>query len=344
VVGGYASPAEPVLQPDLVTEYADHSWSKVARSDASDVTVQVSPAIGQDPETATDWVVKLDSVRELKQVKLAFDAPSTGYEFRGCNASSCGLGGGFLGPTVETAWPSHAVYDAGDEVLYVVLRGSLEADANPSQDTLLHVPGGGQPGRVTLGVLRVPASEAGQRPVFKAIPVYSVAPTGGAYLEPDDPDVNDPGYSPTLVALLGSGEGSDDSDSDSISNDTDNCVFAANVDQADGGGLEVTGQPVPAFDGMGDECQCGDGGGDGSVGAADVAALQETLTQAPGDPAAELCSISRDAIPLADVEASRSYECNAKDALMLELAIQDAGAGVQEVCARNTASVPDNPQ
>jgi hypothetical protein len=52
-----------------------------------------------------------------------------------------------------------------------------------------------------------------------------------------------------------------DADEDGVIDACDNCPYTANPDQSDVGGL---GQGVPP-DGIGDECQCGDVSGDGTI-------------------------------------------------------------------------------
>lgn len=69
----------------------------------------------------------------------------------------------------------------------------------------------------------------------------------------------------------------------------DNCPYASNPGQEDGGGVGVASDP----DGIGDACQCGDVDGDGRVTYSDAFTILNALDEPPGPPMAkpELCDV-----------------------------------------------------
>jgi Regulator of chromosome condensation (RCC1) repeat len=344
--GRYADPPEPVLDPSLAT-VPGTNWAYVAGDGSAAVKVLVSPAI--DPYGGRDWVLKFESPSEIRRIKIGFDARTSDYQLLGCDATDCCPGscaGGvcsapndLLGPSVNLC-ASRAQYDPFYQSFYVVLQGALGAQTYLGDHTLLHTPNQPAPSRVTLATLRVPASAASVEPGFKLQQIEQVAPTGPPFVIPGSGDT---AY-PAPVDLTGSGERSEDADSDLISNDTDNCVVYDNPNQIDVGGLQLTGHPAPAFDGIGDGCQCGDALGDGQISSADVTQLQQVLAGDPTLTASQIqaararCSVSGVA-----TGADHPYDCDIKDVLTLSLAMQGTGPGVSAVCSRNTPGQPLDP-
>jgi alpha-tubulin suppressor-like RCC1 family protein len=352
--GAYDDPPEPVLDPAL-NEVQGTNWASVAGDGEAAVKVLVSPAI--DTNGGRDWVVKLESVAELRRVKIGFQTTASGtYQFIGCGTLDCELSGGLLGPTVDLAL-SRSQHNPLLRILYVALEGQLDAASVLGQGqlqgdaTLLNVANPGAPSRVTLGVLRVPAAAAGITPAFSLEQVTSVSPVGPPFVIPGPAGT---AYA-SPVDLTGTGEVSSDADADKISNDSDNCVVRHNFDQTDVGGLQLAGQPAPAFDGVGDGCQCGDALGDGGItppgfptpgDPGDVRELQDVLAGVPLDAnpvlaeqmardAEARCSVSGDA-----TAGGEPYECDIKDVLTLALAIDGELQGVSAVCSRNTPGQP----
>jgi hypothetical protein len=343
--GAYEDPPRPVLDPGL-NDVQGTNWAYVSGDGQAQVKVLVSPAINTNG--GRDWVVKLDSSWEIKRAKIGFQTPATGgFEFVGCNSTNCNLSTSLLGPTVHPLL-SRSQYNPLLRVFYVVLEGELDAESFLDK-TLLHVPNGPAPSRVTLGVLRVPASVAGITPAFSLDQVTLVTPTGPPFTVPGGTAYPNP------VDLTGTGEVSEDADADKISNDSDNCVVRHNFDQTDVGGLQLSGEPAPDFDGIGDGCQCGDALGDGGItppgfpnpgDPGDVRELQDVLAGVPLDANPQVaeqmardaqarCSVSGDA-----TAGGMPYECDIKDVLTLALAIEGEVPGVSAVCSRNTPGQP----
>jgi len=327
----------------------------VAGDGLADVQVLVSPAI--DPNGGRDWVVKLESTAEIRRVKIGFQEETAGtFGFVGCNETDCSAGG-LVGPSVDLG-ASRIDYSDNPflRILYVVLEGNLDADTYLGDHTLLHVPNAPSPNRVTLGVLRVPASLANREPTFSLQEVDLVAPTGAPFVVPGPGDT---AY-PDPVDLTGTGEISEDADADEISNDCDNCPVYANFPQLDGGGLEAAGQSPPPFDGVGDACQCGDALGDGKVRPAttpstptdgDVLELQWVLAgkwdlldpdpqvaAAMAQAALERCGVSGEA-----TAGGGPSDCDIKDLVTLALAIANQGPGISAVCERNMPGQASDP-
>ena len=116
----------------------------------------------------------------------------------------------------------------------------------------------------------------------------------------------------------------DDIDVDGVTDETDNCPFTANADQADAGAF---GSSVA--DGAGDACQCGDANGSGAVladgqesGTSDVTMLREWLVGLhPTDlHIPKICSVNGDP------------ECDTADAVALARALDGANATIEPRC------------
>jgi hypothetical protein len=333
--GAYVDPPEPVV--DVNGSVQSPSWAYVIGNDVpGQATLLISPAIV--PNGGRDWLVKLESEWEIERAAFHFPTPSPSelFEFVGCDGAggSCSLQGSLLGPTVD-AEMSQSVDDPSAQRLSVLLEGKLDAEGADGK-TLVHVPEE-KPGRVTLGVLRVSQS------VAQTLAQAEMAPTLvlDDLVEPGGTSFSGP------VDLRGSGEASADFDVDDISDDTDNCPVWWNALQLDTGGLEVLPLPPPVFDGVGNDCQCGDAGGDGQILAGspmlqtgDVFEFQQVLAGAAPDPqmvgpALERCSVAGEA-----TVGGSPTECNIKDVVTLALAIANEPPGVSGVCVRNTGEQP----
>jgi para-nitrobenzyl esterase len=110
-------------------------------------------------------------------------------------------------------------------------------------------------------------------------------------------------------------------DFDSFTNDSDNCPFATNSDQADAGSVGTD-----PSDGIGDRCQCGDVTDNGIVDAADVSLLRSRLA---GGPPLSIHGVSK-----CNVESS-SAACDIVDVAVMRrrLATPALGPGISQVCA-----------
>ena len=105
------------------------------------------------------------------------------------------------------------------------------------------------------------------------------------------------------------------------------------------GALAISGEASLFIlpDGIGNGCQCGNLGfvanpDDGQVTSDDLAKLQEALLDPVSNPdAIALCSVDPDVMPC----DGTFEECNAKDALTLQLALESPGtATLEQVCER----------
>ncbi len=114
-----------------------------------------------------------------------------------------------------------------------------------------------------------------------------------------------------------------DPDNDGFLSPCDSCDFKANVDQADGGGVNTT---TP--NGIGDACQCGNLVAPGIVNAADVSALRAHLVRNPLLTATQLtfCSV-----------IGGPTDCTIRTLVALRRAIASLPPGVQQTC---TAALP----
>ncbi len=87
-----------------------------------------------------------------------------------------------------------------------------------------------------------------------------------------------------------------DSDGDLVYDAEDNCVFQANSDQLDLGGVATVSDPNgEERDGIGDVCQCGDVTGDGRVNQDDSSLLSDALAGTAALTDASLCNVAADA-------------------------------------------------
>jgi len=232
------------------------------------------------------------------------------------------------------------------DALFLTLQGQLPAVGHPSDGTLINITeiegnlidddGDGlvdNPGRVTLGILEVPATAVDVTPSITLNGAWEVAPPPSIFVTPGDFTYDE------TVGLNGTAATSEDSDGDRVSNDTDNCLFAANDDQLDRGGLNTT-----VADGRGDVCQCGESSDDGCIlpadhpqepGLGDVVELQMVLAGAtPNAEADARCSVSSAASGSED-----STACNILDVIAVQQAVEEVpGAQLEPVCLRAVAA------
>ena len=128
------------------------------------------------------------------------------------------------------------------------------------------------------------------------------------------------------MKLVGAFNTAVDVDGDFIPDLADNCPFQSNPAQANRGSfLDATDES----DGLGDECQCAEGTGDGAV--LDPDDFDEIFDHLAGIPTAT---------PADEIEARCSVvgttECNIRDLIFLDQAI---GAGAAEVEVRCDAAL-----
>ncbi|MGI9293651.1 MAG: dockerin type I repeat-containing protein, partial [Pseudomonadales bacterium] len=108
----------------------------------------------------------------------------------------------------------------------------------------------------------------------------------------------------------------DDSDSDGINDNSDNCPYVSNVEQADSGGVD-TATP----DGIGDACQCGDMNGDGLATNTDSVLIRRNLLGLVSPFNADLCDVNGDG------------SCSNTDSVIIKRALLGLPPGVSQVCA-----------
>ena len=120
------------------------------------------------------------------------------------------------------------------------------------------------------------------------------------------------------TALFSAGVASaQDADGDGVPDTSDNCVYTANADQLDVGGLGA-----PSSDGVGDACQCGDLNDDGVVDLLDAALYQRGLAGVlPVALPEDKCSV-----------IGGRLDCEPNDRQTLREALIDAGPGLAQVC------------
>ncbi len=116
-----------------------------------------------------------------------------------------------------------------------------------------------------------------------------------------------------------------DADGDGVPDASDNCVYTANADQLDVGGLHGLSP-----DGIGDACQCGDLNDDGNVDLRDLVLYERGLagvtpTALPEDK----CSV-----------IGGRVDCEPNDRQTLREAIVGTGPGLAQVCQADTITPP----
>jgi hypothetical protein len=220
-----------------------------------------------------------------------------------------------------------------DGILYLSVQGELpsgeESPKNPT--TLLQIPPDKTSYRVILGTLRVPAgTDPAPTPTLDGVQAFIDL---ASQLVIGSPVKKNSGTDTSLndTFLSGTGASTLDRDRDTITDDSENCVYAYNPLQEDNGGLLT-----PSFDGIGDACQCGDlmvglsgAGRDGAVMPEDVRAGLLFLAGAPTDEATEkLCSVAKGA-------GETGADCNIKDMVVLQRATRPNGSGnIEQTCSR----------
>ena len=339
-VGGFATDAFVGTDgtDDIILDIDDYIWA-VGPNDAI-VKVVLKPTLGDD--SGTLWDIFLDSAIELRDVTVGIVAP-VGTLFGEIRMIGCEPGNTDpLAPANfcdETGWTVTVNVDGGasytvgvdaglprNDVLYVHIVGALPALGGGMTINELNV-------AVKLGTVEVLVLGAnGDPPPLTIEGAGTVSPSLVAFVESG----TNLEVTTDNVALTQAGGFVVDSDGDGVVDDSDNCVFAPNVDQSDIGGLF----PVVVADGIGDVCQCGEGHGPGQTGGgvidnSDRAVIQQVLSgQTAGLETDARCSVSGDA------------ECDILDVVIVELATNSgtpAGPGIRSVCRRAVSSfVGDN--
>jgi hypothetical protein len=329
---------------------------------AADARVVMSPSL--DDVDGTRWLVDLEASVEVEMLTVGFIEPDevgSSIAFEGCATGiyesspppGCAASGvEAIGPSVDLnlSQARVALVPSGtirDDTLYVTLVGALDAES--AVGTTLVLPASDPDGqaRATLGVVEVTGGIPGRAP--------SLTLDGAAEIQGETTVFVQPGGCPPSgcddLLLSSSAATSEDADSDGWQDDTDNCQYKWNPDQADQGGEGGLGDQ----DLIGDLCQCGDTtpgdatdpGGDGVVDPTDTSELLEILTgQAKAEATSEpsiyteqerRCSI----IDTAGVSATES-DCDALDAVALDLIAGGAsGGGVPSlgaVCVNATSA------
>jgi alpha-tubulin suppressor-like RCC1 family protein len=352
------------------TAIPEGNWAFAVGPADAPVKFLVSPAPGDT--TGRQYVVKLESNVELHRVTFGVSVPAgtplDAYRFLGCSSQGfldtpyatcetfdtvCPAPSEFVGGSVDLC-NSFAVgpdaFMTNPNAVFFTLQGDLPADIDPVDGTLVNVtdiPGNmidddddglvDNPGKVTLGLIEVPAGAAHITPTITLNGAIEVAPTS-LFVVPGGGS-----FTPANVALNGTAATSEDSDGDGVSNDTDNCVFAANATQTDFGGLNMI-----VADGRGDACQCGESNGDGrilpsghpeGIGAGDVVDLQMVLA----DPKENSEEDKRCSVSPAASGAQNPAPSNILDVIALQEAVADVpGALIESVCLRATAAGLDD--
>jgi hypothetical protein len=177
---------------------------------------------------------------------------------------------------------------------------------------------------VRLGTLHIQDS-GNDPPPINTTGAAALSPSGVAFYEANAGEVVTEN-----VAFAQAGDITD-IDGDGVVDESDNCVFAANREQVDDGGLLL-----PTEDGVGDVCQCGEGHGPpngGMIDNSDRILIQQVVVGSNTDPEADYrCSVSGD------------DSCDVLDVIVLELATDTnpstpPGLGLDPVCKRAVTTI-----
>ena len=302
---------------------------------AVDIELQLTPLAGQDAGAVEYWELCFSADFEIHRLTVGALKPS-GYtgpmEWVGCadSASTQCAGAGAMGPYTAVK-PAGSFAESVADVLWIVLEGNVQQgfdDYLNSVDTLVCVarlrfegdvsndppistntPGLQTPTPEDVG-LAIPASPAldwgTADGVFCSEPI--ILDGDRAFCDPA------PSLSQTYTVASTVPE---DADADLRRDGEDNCIYKANVDQADNGGLETD-----VADGVGDACQCGEGDGTGQIESSE-SDLENMLIHLRGGEAsgfdASRCSLANPST------------CTIHDAALLDSALKTA-ATLDNVC------------
>ncbi|MFP8875639.1 MAG: hypothetical protein VCB99_01725, partial [Myxococcota bacterium] len=323
----------------------------VGSGDAA-VEITVRPRVGD--ATGLDWDVSLRSTQDILSANLGFILPTgasaSGGDMKlvdcptvnevdpaGLGAFSCdsypALDDANLDTNVSKSGSSQQTYTGSsdsprgdDDTLYVHFVGNTANGGG--QYVLVHVDTGSVEER--LGTLRLTGSYAGEAPVVTLEGAHlfgvDVFQTVGGSLGAGD------------ALLTGTGSSGEDYDADGVMNDWDNCRYAWNPDNADGGGHGTVIE-----NDRGDACECGDGDGDGVVGTQTDGMV--TVSPDPDVPELQRILAGDDGVLNADEKTARcsvngDTACDILDLVILQAAIAPGGSfsDVVPVCLRAISS------
>ncbi len=306
-------------------------------ADDPDLTIELRPAAGEDPDTATRWDLCIESDQRMHRVALGL-LPADGtsmndFRLEGCNPTpdgsgvrACSLDPVGVGPTVDdsvsfTLGPSSSPPTGlVPGAMYVVLEGNVAAPGATTLNPVLFQ-------ETCLGVISqdVPPASPGVAPTLikeglALLPYHDAIQepyqTSSALLTPLSIDA---------VSLDNHWNQPEDSDGDGVVDLSDNCRFEPNPGQDNNGGLLDASAGADPY---GDACECGDGDGSGAIFPAptedDLGELRRHLIElSPLDPLiGKRCSV---------VDGP---ECNLRDVAVLERVLAGApvSQGIAPVC------------
>jgi hypothetical protein len=327
-------------------------WAFATGPQGASVRILVSREVGDT--TGQYWLLKLavtealtaeeEEVQELTFGVVAEDGTTPDdYRLLGCGAPGTG---GMMNPCVAAPFPwidaSQSMTGAGvlyqtPNVFWITLHGnSTSAYDGRADKVLLPFPAWvtGEK-RVSLGILQVPSGAMNP----DTPPTLYQDPTDAVLVAPGGvPVLKVPGAMPHDLAdrnLTQQPADNADSDGDGISEDTDNCRYAANglaepYPQQDLGGLSPSDRP----DGRGDVCQCGDGDATGQITAADLLELRQVLAR--NDAVADKDARARCSVSSVAMGSEDGQSCNIKDLVDLQRALSSGSfpTGNGNVCLR----------
>jgi hypothetical protein len=338
---------EGVFGEDPVTPLTEDEYIAAVGSNSSDVLVTIDRAPNElaEPAGFDDYLIKLESTLEVHQLTVGFRDLTEGYGLVGCDVQTGYPPSlGCLPPPPDTLEPrvngSNSLvfgpspgFAEHPDIAYVTLQGDLPSgDSNIELKTLIQIPDSDPSPKVILGTLRILEGFPIPQPTSEGTAAF----TAGAGL--GEPVVLTSGSFEIASAFLsGTGAQTNDWDGDGITDDSENCLYAFNPDQADHGRLNDD----TLFDGIGDACQCGDflvrpdpGADpvrDGAVLWDDVEGGLDWLVGAMGDETSrEFCSVVTD--------PSGGTACNIKDLVVLRREILGQGTMLQQECTRAKSS------
>ena len=306
-----------------------------------DLELLLRPADGEDEATATRWALCISDQTDqrMHQVAVGVQVPgatTADLMLEGCDTAPDGAGvrncSGTVGSRVDESVSFIVGPEAGalaprvDDTLYIAVEGSTPA---PGATTLN--PTAFQESCIGNIAVASPPGVPGERPLLvvdglETLPYSDGMPapwqTSTTFLTP----------LPLEDVAVGNGfETGDDTDQDGILDDADNCPFFANIDLDNNGDLlDLT----PNTDIDGDACECGDASGSGAVfndlgieSPSDLETIREYLVGSNTDLAvAQICSVSE------------GTECNTKDAVVLQRALNALQPGIEPRC---DSALPD---